>query len=63
MGPWKFHGNLRVIHQLINMCTGDKRPELAILGTDYIFTCPLRNMMVNYAAKSGQPAYYYEVIA
>lgn len=41
---------------------GDKRPELAILGTDYIFTCPVRAMMRGFqnATKSSFPLYLYQ---
>jgi len=37
---------------------GDKRPQLSILGTDYIFTCPTRNIASSIISSSSSSSIY-----
>jgi len=44
----------------LNHFFGDKRPLLGIVGTDYIFTCPARNIEQLVHASSPAPLYLYQ---
>ncbi|KAL9651712.1 hypothetical protein ABK040_009327 [Willaertia magna] len=58
-----FENTLRLLDWYKPQLIGDKRPELSVLGTDYIFICPTRKIVLSNLAKQfssfGIPVYHY----
>jgi len=52
--------SVRVMDWYRPLLDGDKRPELSVLGTDYIFTCPLRSVLSQISLQQPDlPIYNY----
>lgn len=50
----------RVLNWYRPLLDGDKRPELSIMGTDYIFLCSLRNVLSQITTQNPElPVYNY----
>ncbi|KAG2389021.1 hypothetical protein C9374_014421 [Naegleria lovaniensis] len=50
----------RVLNWYRPLLDGDKRPEVSIMGTDYIFLCPLRNVLSQITTQNPQlPVYNF----
>ncbi|KAF0972245.1 hypothetical protein FDP41_009449 [Naegleria fowleri] len=56
-----FEDGARVLNWYRPLLDGDKRPELSIMGTDYIFLCSLRNVLSQITTQKNPelPVYNY----